>query len=94
MAEERQLRNGRFFAGPLLNADTVNQDFGNKYLNLTNIPNWFPFARSIPPGGHSYLRRNFCVDPHFVTPLHAELQLVVDSGVERVTVDLRHRNTR
>ena len=84
--------------GALLNASTVNSDFNNKYLNLTNIPELVPVRATIPPGGTIpiYGQANFSsVDPNFVTPYTQNFNLSVTTAVSRqVTVDLRYIGTR
>ena len=84
--------------GSLLNATTVNNDFNNKYLNLTNIPELVPVRATIPPGGTIpiYGTANFSsIDKNFVTPYTQNFNLSVTTAVtNRLTVDLRYIGTR
>jgi len=84
--------------GSLLNATTVNADFNNKYLNLTNVPELVPVKPIIAPGGTIpiYGQANFSsIDPKFITPYTQNFNLSVTTAVSnRVTVDLRYIGTR
>jgi hypothetical protein len=86
--------------GPLSAANTIASDFGNEYLDLTDIARLVPVRPTNPvvPGGTIAISSgtaNFtAVDPHRVTPYVQNFTFSASTTLtRRVTLDLRYIGT-